>query len=103
MTCSAGVPPAFPSPAQRPARRRHYTAAVLFLFLVTEAAMACPVCYGDPNSPMVKGTNNGILFLLGVVGILWVGFAALFLSFWMRARALRRRREEFHLIEGGVH
>jgi len=73
------------------------------LLLVAQAAMACPVCYGDPNSPMVKGTNNGILFLLGVVGVLWVGFAALFLSFWMRARALRRRREEFHLIEGGVH
>lgn len=78
-------------------------AGFLLMLLIAETAMACPVCYGDPNSPMVKGTNNGILFLLGVVGILWVGFAALFVSFWMRARALRRRREEFHLIEGGVH
>lgn len=71
--------------------------------LFADAAMACAVCYGNPNDPMVKGTNNGILFLLGVVGFLWIGFAALFISFWMRARALRRRREEFHLIHGGAH
>ena len=82
---------------------KRYIIPALLLLLIAEAASACPVCYGDPNSPMVKGTNSGIVFLLGVVGFLWIGFAALFISFWMRARAIRRRREEFHLIHGGVH
>ena len=30
-------------------------------------------------------------------------FVALFVTFWRRARAIRRRRESFHLIEGGAH
>jgi len=64
---------------------------------------ACPVCFGNPSSPLTKGTSNGILFLLGVIGLVQIGFVALFITFWRRARALRRRRESFHLIEGGAH
>jgi len=64
---------------------------------------ACPVCFGNPGSPMVKGTSNGILFLLGIIGSVQIGFVALFVTFWRRARAIRRRRESFHLIEGGAH
>jgi len=52
---------------------------------------------------MTQGTSNGILFLLGVIGLVQIGFVALFVNFWRRARALRRRRESFHLIEGGAH
>jgi len=64
---------------------------------------ACPVCFGNPASPLTKGTSNGILFLLGVIGLVQLGFVALFVTFWRRARSLRRRRESFHLIEGGAH
>jgi len=64
---------------------------------------ACPVCFGNPDSPLTKGTSNGILFLLGVIGLVQIGFVALFVTFWRRARAIRRRRESFHLIEGGAH
>jgi hypothetical protein len=64
---------------------------------------ACPVCFGNPASPLTKGTSNGILFLLGIIGLVQIGFVALFVTFWRRARALRRRRESFHLIEGGAH
>lgn len=66
-------------------------------------AWACPVCFGNPDSPLTKGTSNGILFLLGVIGLVQIGFVALFITFWRRARAIRRRRESFHLIEGGAH
>jgi len=31
-------------------------------------AVACPSCYGDPQSPMTEGMNAAILFLLGVTG-----------------------------------
>ena len=67
------------------------------------AVNACPVCFGNPASPLTKGTSNGILFLLGVIGLVQIGFVALFVTFWRRARSLRRRRESFHLIEGGAH
>jgi len=66
-------------------------------------ARACPVCFGSPNDPMVKGTANGVFVLLGVIGFVQVGFAALFWSFWRRARELRRFRESLHVIEGGTH
>jgi heme/copper-type cytochrome/quinol oxidase subunit 2 len=73
------------------------------VFLAANAASACPVCFGNPASPLTKGTSNGILFLLGVIGLVQIGFVALFVTFWRRARSLRRRRESFHLIEGGAH
>ena len=76
---------------------------IAFMMFVTPTiANACPVCFGDPNSPMVKGTSNGILFLLGIVGFVQLGFVALFVTFWRRARAQKKFREQFHLIEGGV-
>jgi hypothetical protein len=71
--------------------------------LTANCLNACPVCFGNPGSPMVKGTSNGILFLLGIIGSVQIGFVALFVTFWRRARAIRRRRESFHLIEGGAH
>jgi hypothetical protein len=46
--------------------------------------------------------DAAIWFLLSVLGLVQIGFVALFISFWRRARELRRRREEFHLIEGGA-
>jgi len=76
---------------------------VTVLVLWPQFGHACPVCFGDPNSPMTKGTSNAILFLLGIVGVVQVGFIALFWSFWRRAKAHRKFREQFHVIEGGVH
>ena len=66
------------------------------------AANACPVCFGDPNSAMVKGTNNGIFFLLGVIGFVQIGLGAMFVAFWRRARALRARRGALRVIHGGL-
>ncbi len=82
--------------------RKAALAAVLLL-AVAPSAFACPVCWGAPNDPMVKGVNNGIWVLLGLVGFVQIGFVALFWSFWRRARDQRRFRESFHVIEGGPH
>jgi len=75
---------------------------LVIMFLVAQTAHACPTCYGDPNSPMTKGSNNAILFMLGVIGFVQVAFVGLFITFWRRARALRRRRESLRLIDGGA-
>ena len=79
---------------------RVFVAAFLLLSLAP-AAMACPVCWGSPDDPMVKGVNNGIWVLLGLVAFVQIGFVAMFWSFWRRAREQRRFRDQFHVIEGG--
>jgi hypothetical protein len=79
------------------------SAFLLLTLVAAQAASACPVCYGDPNSPMTKGTSNGIAFLLGTVFFVQLGFVAMFWSFWRRAKALRKRRESMRVIQGGAH
>ena len=82
--------------------QRIFGMLIAVAMLVPAAANACPVCFGDPNSPMAKSTSNGILFLLGIVGFVQLGFIALFFSFWRRAKALKKFRDQFHVVKGGV-
>jgi hypothetical protein len=77
--------------------------AIVIAVGIAIPSFACPVCYGAPNDPMVKGTNNGVWVLLGVVGFVQLGFVALFLSFWRRARAQKQFRDSLRVIEGGTH
>ena len=42
--------------------------AVLASVLMWRPAQACSVCFGDPNSPLVKGAAMGVLVLAGVIG-----------------------------------
>ena len=51
-----------------------------------QSAMACSVCYGDPNSPMTHGVQAGVLVLLGVVGVVLMLLASMLL-FWMSRAA----------------
>jgi hypothetical protein len=87
-----------------PASPRLLGAVILIIALLAmpEIALACPSCsFGaETDSPMAKGMNNAIWFLLGVIGFVQIAFVALFISFWRRARYLRKRREQFHLIAG---
>jgi hypothetical protein len=68
---------------------------------VPQIANACPVCFGGPDS-ISKGMDTAILFLLSIVGLVQIGFVALFWSFRRRAKELQKHREQFHLIQGGV-
>lgn len=85
-----------------PRSRALQIAIVAVLLLAAPAAFACPVCFGAPDSPQTNGMNNAIGFLLGIIGFVQIGFVALFVTLWRRARALRRRREQLQLIDGGV-
>jgi hypothetical protein len=76
---------------------------VAMVVMLATPAFACPVCYGAPDDPMVKGVNNGVWVLLGLVGFVQLGFVAMFWSFWRRAREQQRFRESLRLIEGGPH
>jgi hypothetical protein len=83
-------------------RQIPFVVIAICLLLVPSILSACPVCYGAPTSPMTKSTNNAILFLLGVVAFVQIGFIALFWTFWRRAQELRRRRESFSVLDGGA-
>ena len=83
-------------------RRARFVVIAVALLLVPAVLSACPVCYGAPNSPMTKSSNNAIIFMLGIIGFVQVGFVAMFWSFWRRAKELRRRRESFRLLDGGA-
>lgn len=79
-------------------------AAFLLVILVAQSALACPVCLGNPDDPMVKGVNKGIWVLLGFITFVQIGFVALFWSFWRRSRERQRFRDSFHVVhpsEGG--
>jgi heme/copper-type cytochrome/quinol oxidase subunit 2 len=76
---------------------------VIALLALPQALSACPLCYGDPSSPMAKGASNAVWFMLAIVGIVQAGFVALFFQFRKRSRELRQQRESFRLLEGGIH
>lgn len=81
--------------------------AAAVALVAPSVASACAVCYGNPGDPMVKGVNAGIWVLLALVGLVQIGFVAMFWSFWRRARDLKRFRDSFHIIhsseDGGQH
>ena len=85
------------------ARPRNLATALLVLAIlfVSPSLFACPVCFGGPSS-LSKGMDTAILFLLSIVGLVQLGFVALFWTFWRRAKELRRRRDSFQIIEGGA-
>ena len=78
--------------------RALFAAMAIAAILAPVAANACPVCFGNPDSPMTKGTSNGVMFLLGIVGFVQVGFVALFFSFWRRAKALKKFKDQFYVV-----
>ncbi len=67
--------------------------ACLGVLLSSQPALACSVCYGDPNSAMTQGAQAGVLVLLGVVGVVLTGLGSLLL-FWMRRAAQLQALEE---------
>ena len=59
------------------------TAAIL---AAPRVALACPVCFGQSDSPLAKAMNMGILLMLLVVGGMMAAFASFFISLVRRAR-----------------
>ena len=70
------------------------------LMAVPQLAAACAVCYGEVDSAMTEGMNNGILALLGFVAVVQVGFVALFLRFRHRSKKLADMQRE--PVRGGT-
>jgi hypothetical protein len=53
---------------------------------VPRAVLACPVCFGQTDSPLANATNMGILAMLGIIGGVLAGFAAFIFHLNRRAK-----------------
>jgi hypothetical protein len=58
------------------------------------AAIACPVCFGQNDSPMAWAVNVGIIAMLVVTGGVLVGFASFFVYLMRRARLAAANAQE---------
>jgi hypothetical protein len=66
----------------------------LVLAAVPRAALACPVCFGQSDSPLAAGTNMAIFFMLGLTGSVLAGFASFIVYLMRRARMMERVEEK---------
>jgi hypothetical protein len=62
------------------------TFATALVVAIPRAALACPVCFGQTDSPLASATNMGIIVMLGVIGGVLSGFAAFIVHLNRRAR-----------------
>lgn len=69
-------------------------ALLLALSISANQALACAVCYGDPESPLAKGAAAGVLVLMGVVGFVLLGVAGTGMYWVHRGRRLSRLDQE---------
>jgi hypothetical protein len=58
----------------------------LAVVAVPRAALACPVCFGQNDSPMALATNAGVMAMLGIVVAVLASFASFFIYLARRAR-----------------
>ena len=65
------------------------------LLALPKLALACPVCFGNPNSAQTKGAQAGILALLIVTVAMLSSIAGFFFVY------LRRRIRMFEESNGG--
>ena len=63
-------------------------ALAVLIAAVPRAAFACPVCFGNSDAPMAIATNNGVLFMLGIVVVVLGAFASFFVYLIRRANRL---------------
>jgi hypothetical protein len=62
------------------------TLITLGIIAAPRAALACPVCFGQNDSPMAWGVYMGIVAMLAVTGGVLFGFASFFLYLVRRTR-----------------
>jgi hypothetical protein len=69
------------------------TLIIVFVLAAPRAALACPVCFGQNDSPLAQAMNSGIIFMLVVVAGVLAAFASFFIYLMRRARLVARQSE----------
>lgn len=65
--------------------------AVMAALGYASPALACAVCFGDPESPLTKGALMGVYVLVGVVSFVLAGITATGVFWIQRSRRLARQ------------
>ena len=60
--------------------------AVAFVLFTPHESAACPICFGDPDSPVARGVNWAVFTLMGVTGGVLSGFVGFILHLMKRSR-----------------
>ena len=71
----------------RPGLRVALMTALAVMIAGGSTVLACPVCFGAEETPMIDGARLGVLVMLGVLFAVQGAFAAFFL--YLRRRAKR--------------
>ena len=77
------------------------------LLAAPRVSLACPVCFGQNDSPMAWGVNMGIFAMLAVTGGVLAGFATFFVHLMRRARLAadpamgRSEKAGHHVLQSG--
>jgi hypothetical protein len=66
----------------------------LFALAAPRAALACPVCFGNSDSPMAIAAKMGIFAMLIVVAGVLGGFASFFIYLMRRAKIAAAKESE---------
>ena len=69
--------------------------ATIVLLAIPKLALACPVCFGNPNSPQTRAVQSGILALLVVTVAMLASIDGFFFIY------LRRRIKMVEESNGG--
>jgi hypothetical protein len=68
---------------------RHAAATVIVLLIGgSSTLLACPVCFGADETPLIDGARLGMLVLLGVTLAVQGGFVGFFLYLRKRAKSI---------------
>ena len=78
------------------------TLLTLFAVGAPRAALACPVCFGQNDSPLATAMNLGIWLMLVVVAGVLAAFASFFIYLMRRAKMVQQgpADEAGHHIRG---
>ncbi|MBI1873237.1 MAG: hypothetical protein HYS05_05015 [Acidobacteria bacterium] len=68
------------------ARKTRTLIVVAAVLLPERALAACPICFGQSDSPLVSGVTVGVALLLGITGSLLAAFGAFFIQLRRRMR-----------------
>ena len=58
----------------------------IVLLAAPRLALACPVCFGQNNTPLGNAVKAGVILMLVLVGVVLAGFAAFIVNLNRRAR-----------------
>lgn len=71
-----------------------FVALMVACHFAAPIASACSVCFGDKDDPMVKGTANGVLVMIGVTYGMLLAMGAFAATWFVRSRRIRMRTVE---------